>query len=57
MKFRFLGTGAADWNGPDATGSGNDSSADNNVGPISKGMIVGRVREVIWPLGSLRSVK
>jgi hypothetical protein len=27
-----------------------------DVGPISKGMIVGRVRQVIWPLGSWRAV-
>ena len=35
----------------------NDSDPSNDVGPISKGMIVGRVREVIWPLGSIRSTK
>ena len=34
----------------------NDSDDSNDVGPISKGKIVGRVREVIWPLGSIRSV-
>jgi len=53
---RYNSHDSRDWNGPDATGSGNDSSADNNVGPISKGLIVGRVREVIWPLGSIRPV-
>ncbi|MBQ6374380.1 MAG: signal peptidase I [Clostridia bacterium] len=35
----------------------NDSNAVNDVGPISKDMIIGRVREVIWPLGDIRSVK
>ncbi len=34
----------------------NDSDDSNDVGPISKGRIVGRVREVIWPLGSIRPV-
>lgn len=33
-----------------------DSDSDGDVGPISKGMIVGRVRQVIWPLGSWRAV-
>ena len=32
-----------------------DTSAD--VGPISKKMIVGRVRKVIWPLGDIRDVE
>ena len=34
-----------------------DSDPDMDVGPISKGMIVGRVRQVIWPLGDWRAVK
>ena len=34
-----------------------DSSDSNDVGPISKKMIVGRVRNVIWPLGNIRSVE
>ena len=33
-----------------------DSDSDGDVGPISKDMIVGRVRQVIWPLGSFRAV-
>ena len=33
----------------------NDSEPDRDVGPISKDMIVGRVREVIWPLSSIRA--
>ena len=53
---RYNSHDSRDWNGPNATGSGNDSSEDNNVGPISKGMIVGRVRQVIWPLNSIRAV-
>lgn len=35
----------------------NDSDPSNDVGPISKKMIVGRVREVIWPLSEIRGVK
>ena len=53
---RYNSHDSRDWNGPDAEGDGNDGSAENNVGPISKGMIVGHVREVIWPLGKIRSV-
>ena len=54
---RYNSHDSRDWNGPGATdGDGNDGSAENNVGPISKGMIVGHVREVIWPLGKIRSV-
>ena len=34
----------------------NDDDDSNDVGPISKSMIVGHVRQVIWPLGSWRSV-
>lgn len=34
-----------------------DSDSDGDVGPISKDMIVGHVRQVIWPLGSWRSVQ
>ena len=33
-----------------------DDDPDMDVGPISKSMIVGRVRQVIWPLGSWRAV-
>ena len=35
----------------------NDTSPSNDVGPITKDMIVGHVRHVIWPLGSIREVK
>ncbi len=34
-----------------------DSDDSNDVGPIPKSMIVGRVAEVIWPLGGIRPVK
>jgi signal peptidase I len=34
----------------------NDSDPSYDVGPISKSMIVGHVRQVIWPLGSIRPV-
>ena len=34
----------------------NDSDESRDVGAISKKMIVGRVREVIWPLSQIRSV-
>lgn len=55
---RYNSHDSRDWNGPDMEGgSGNDGSADNNVGPISKSAIVGRVREVIWPLGKIRGVQ
>lgn len=53
---RYNSHDSRDWNGPGVEGSGNDGSAENNVGPISKGMIVGRVRQVIWPLGKIRGV-
>jgi signal peptidase I len=33
-----------------------DDDPDMDVGPIKKNMIVGRVRHVIWPLGSWRAV-
>ena len=33
-----------------------DSDPEMDVGPISKSMIVGRVRQVIWPLGNWRAV-
>ena len=33
-----------------------DSDDSNDVGPITKDMIVGHVRQVIWPLGSWRAV-
>jgi signal peptidase I len=55
---RYNSHDSRDWGGPNASDSvGNDGNDENNVGPISKGMIVGRVRQVIWPLGSWRSVK
>lgn len=34
-----------------------DSDDSNDVGPITKDMVVGRVREVIWPLKSIRATK
>ncbi|MBR0367347.1 MAG: signal peptidase I [Clostridia bacterium] len=34
-----------------------DSDDFNDVGPISKSMIVGCVREVIWPLNHIRAAK
>ena len=34
----------------------NDSDDSKDVGPISKSMIVGHVRQVIWPLGEIRPV-
>ena len=33
----------------------NDSDDANDVGPITKDMVVGRVREVIWPLSAIRA--
>ena len=35
----------------------NDGDPENDVGPISKKMIIGRVREVIWPLNSIRKAE
>ena len=35
----------------------NDAYAENDVGPITGGMIVGRVRAVIWPLSEIRTVE
>ena len=35
----------------------NDSDDSNDVGPITKNMVVGRVQQVIWPLGSIRSAQ
>ena len=35
----------------------NDSDDSNDVGPISKDMIVGCVREVIWPLNHIGAAK
>ena len=32
-------------------------SRDGRVGPISGGMIVGRVRRVVWPLSNFRTVR
>jgi len=34
----------------------NDGSAENNVGPITGDMIIGKVRTVIWPISEIRSV-
>ena len=34
----------------------NDSDSSLDVGPIDKSMIIGHVRQVIWPLGSIRPV-
>lgn len=33
-----------------------DQHSDNDVGPITKKMIVGHVRHVIWPLSDIRAV-
>lgn len=35
----------------------NDSQPKNDVGPITEDMIVGHVRNVIWPLNSIRTVE
>lgn len=35
----------------------NDSDDSNDVGPITKDMVVGRVRQVLWPIGSIRAAK
>ena len=54
---RYNSHDSRDWNGPAVTdGEGNDGSPTNNVGPISKRKIIGRVREVIWPLNKIRAV-
>ena len=34
-----------------------DSDNSNDVGPITKDMVVGRVRQVIWPLNAIRAAK
>ena len=34
-----------------------DSDSSNDVGPITKNMVVGRVREVIWPLNHIRAAQ
>ena len=34
-----------------------DGDDSNDVGPISKGMIVGKVQYIIWPLNSIRAAK
>ena len=47
---RYNSHDSRDWKGFD-----NDES--NDVGPISKSMIIGRVREVIWPLNKIRPVE
>ena len=55
---RYNSHDSRDWNGPGVTdGDGNDGSSTNNVGPISKGKIVGIVSKVIWPLNNIRSVE
>ena len=54
---RYNSHDSRDWDGNgQGNVTGNDVSAENNVGPISKSMIVGHVREVIWPLGDIRAV-
>ena len=35
----------------------NDSQSGNDVGPITGDMLVGRVRQVIWPLKNIRPAK
>lgn len=35
----------------------NDGDASRDVGPIDKGMLVGKVRHVIWPLNAIRAVE
>ena len=35
----------------------NDSNPDNDVGPITEDMLVGKVRCVFWPLSAIRGVK
>lgn len=35
----------------------NDSNPKNDVGPIQRNMIIGRVRRVIWPLNAARPVE
>ena len=47
---RYNSHDSRDWNGFDGDPS-------NDVGPISKKMIVGHVREVIWPLNKIRPVE
>lgn len=55
---RYNSHDSRDWDGGtgDAPG-GNDGNTENNVGPIPKSMILGRVRQVIWPLNSIRPVE
>lgn len=45
---RFNSHDSRDWN---------DRNSDNDVGPITSDMIVGKVRTVIWPLSRVRTVK
>ena len=55
---RYNSHDSRDWDGPGVeNGGGNDYDTTNNVGPIGKDMIVGRVREVIWPLNNIRPVE
>lgn len=55
---RYNSHDSRDWNGPGVEdGEGNDGTVTNNVGPISKGDIVGHVRQVIWPLNKIRGVQ
>lgn len=35
----------------------NDDDPKRDVGPITRDMLVGRVRQVIWPLSDIRSIK
>ena len=55
---RYNSHDSRDWDGNTGNApGGNDGNTENNVGPISKSMIIGHVREVIWPLGSIRPVE
>lgn len=45
---RFNSHDSRDWN---------DHDDSNDVGPITKNMLVGKVRNVVWPLNRMRAVK
>ena len=45
---RYVSHDSRDWN---------DSDSANDVGPITGDMIVGRARQVIWPLSGWRSIE
>ena len=54
---RYNSHDSRDWDGGTGVNpGGNDGNEGNNVGPISKSMIVGHVRQVIWPLNGIRPV-